>query len=102
MPLDGWVDGKSGLKAIQYMALGLPCVATNVGINPMIIEDKVNGILVKSDEEWIDALEELACDSEKRHLIGRQARQDVIDKYSLHTIRNTYDNIIKEVMDRER
>lgn len=102
LPLDGWVDGKSGLKAIQYMALGLPCVATNVGTNPMIIKNKVNGILVKSDDEWTDALEELACDSEKRRLIGQQARQDAIDKYSLHTIGYTYDNIIKEVMDRER
>ena len=28
-----WVKGKSGLKAIQYMAFGLPIVASNLGIN---------------------------------------------------------------------
>ena len=59
LPNDNWVLGKSGLKAIQYMAFGIPCVASNVGTTPLIIKDRVNGLLVKSEEEWVDALEEL-------------------------------------------
>ena len=100
LPLDSWVHGKSGLKAIQYMALGLPCVATDIGTTPMIIKDKVNGILVKSDDEWIKALEDLVRYPESRRLIGEQARREVINKYSLNTIGNTYDNVLKEVMER--
>ena len=31
LPNEEWVLGKSGLKALQYMALGIPTVATNYG-----------------------------------------------------------------------
>ncbi len=100
LPLDNWVQGKSGLKAIQYMALGLPCVATNVGTNPMLINDNINGRLVKTEEEWIDALEELVRNPHSRRRIGQQARHDAVLNYSLHTIGNTYDNILQDIMDR--
>ena len=99
LPLDNWVLGKSGLKAIQYMALGIPSVITNVGINPMIINDKVNGILVKTEKEWIDALEELVNNPLMRRQIGDQARLDAVKNYSLDKIGNLYDKILKEVLD---
>ena len=60
LPADEWVSGKSGLKAIQYMAMGLPCVATDVGTTPLIIRDGENGLLVRSEEEWLNALDALA------------------------------------------
>ncbi|MBK8593723.1 MAG: glycosyltransferase [Sandaracinaceae bacterium] len=62
LPIDDWVLGKSGLKAIQYMMSGLPTVATRVGTTPMIIDDEVNGLLVESDGEWLEALERLIRD----------------------------------------
>lgn len=98
LPLDNWVHGKSGLKAIQYMALGLPCVATDVGTTPLLITDNVNGRLVKTEDEWVDALEELVCDSEKRRKIGEQARIDAVSNYSLNTIGDIYDKILENVM----
>ncbi len=98
LPLDDWVHGKSGLKAIQYMALGLPCVATNFGTTPMIIKDRVNGRLVKTENQWVDALEELIKYPNIRKRIGQQARIDAVKNYSLHTIGDTYDNILKSVM----
>ena len=48
LPLEEWVTGKSGLKAIQYMAFGIPCVATDVGTTPMLIRDGENGLLVRT------------------------------------------------------
>ena len=102
LPLDKWVQGKSGLKAIQYMALGLPCVATNVGTNPMLITNNINGRLVKTEEEWIDALEELVRNPHTRRRIGKQARLDAVSNYSLHKISNTYDNILQDIMDRSK
>ena len=64
-------SGKSGLKAIQYMALGLPCVATEVGTTPMLIRDGENGLLVRTEDEWLDALERLLRDPALREAARR-------------------------------
>ncbi len=73
LPDEEWVLGKSGLKALQYMALGIPTVATAVGANFRVIEDGVSGFLVRSDSEWIDALSRLIDDPELRLRIGQNA-----------------------------
>ena len=44
LPNEEWVLGKSGLKALQYMALGIPTVATAIGANFRVIENGVSGI----------------------------------------------------------
>ena len=49
LPFEEWVYGKSGLKAIQYMALAIPTVATAIGSNYRVIEDGVSGFLVKEE-----------------------------------------------------
>lgn len=91
-----WVLGKSGLKALQYMAFGLPTVATNVGTTPKIITHHNNGWLVKTDEEWIEALETLICNPELRKKLGENARKTVLEKYSKHNIRLEYLSILNE------
>jgi len=93
---DEWVLGKSGLKAIQYMAFGLPTVATNVGTTPKIIQQKENGWLVKTDEEWIDALESLVKNADLRRKMGEAARKTVLDNYSKHVIKSTYLTILNK------
>jgi glycosyltransferase involved in cell wall biosynthesis len=91
---DPWVYGKSGLKAIQYMAFGLPTVATNIGTTPKIIEHMKNGWLVNSDKEWIEALEMLIKNPELRKSLGQAARKTVVDKYSTDVIKMEYFSII--------
>ena len=47
MPLtdDAWAKGKCGFKAIQYMSLGIPTIASDVGVNNKIIEHATNGFV---------------------------------------------------------
>jgi glycosyltransferase involved in cell wall biosynthesis len=83
LPNEEWVYGKSGLKAIQYMALGIPTVATAIGANFRVIENGVSGFLVHSEEEWLDALSRLIKDSQLRKKVGLAARQRVVELFSV-------------------
>lgn len=84
MPLkeDAWSEGKCGFKLIQYMALGIPAVASPVGVNKKIIDDGYNGYLCSTDEEWIDRLTQLLNDEQKRIEFGKRGRKKIEEEYS--------------------
>ena len=82
LPRTEWVRGKCALKALQYMACGVPCVATPFGAVRDIIEDGVNGLFAETPEEWRDAIERLR-DAPYRRQLGAAARRTVEDRYSL-------------------
>lgn len=95
LPLDNkWVLGKSGLKALQYMAVGLPVVATAIGANYRIIENDKTGYLVKTKEEWVHQLEILMLNPALRKNIGTAARKNVVENYSIHATAPVYLDII--------
>jgi glycosyltransferase involved in cell wall biosynthesis len=87
MPLTDtpWARGKCGYKLIQYMACGLPVVASPVGVNSEIVEHGVNGFLAETDAEWCSAIRTLIEDPELRHRMGQAGRQKVEVNYSLQT-----------------
>lgn len=97
LPIDDWVLGKSGLKAIQYMCFGLPTVATAVGTTPMIIRDGENGFLVREPAEWLAPLEKLIRDPALRTRLGAQARKDALANYSTHVIAAQYARVLDQV-----
>lgn len=97
LPMDDWVTGKSGLKAIQYMAFGLPCVATDVGTTPRIIRAGDNGLLARTGEEWLAALERLIDDPGLRRRLGEQARRDAVANYSVKAVAVHYRRVIEDV-----
>jgi glycosyltransferase involved in cell wall biosynthesis len=95
--IDEWVLGKSGLKAIQYMAFGLPTVATNFGTTPRIIQQMQNGWLVRTDEEWVHALETLILHPELRRKLGNAARMTIVENYSISAIKSSYFEILEKL-----
>jgi len=80
---DEWTRGKCGLKALLYMALGIPVVGSPVGVNAEIIQDGINGFLAETEEEWIRKLEILMKDDVMRARMGIAARGTVEKKYSI-------------------
>ena len=99
LPLDEeWVYGKSGLKALQYMALGLPVVATAIGANFRIIEDGRNGLLVTTAADWIEKLKALAANPELRKQIGMAARERVEKFYSVKANEPVYLGVLNKVL----
>lgn len=98
LPLNSeWVLGKSGLKALQYMAVGVPVVATGIGANYRIMEHGKTGFLVESKDEWIEALLKLASDPELRKKMGLAGRDNVEAFYSIHANAPVYRAILDEV-----
>ena len=74
--------GKSGYKLIQYMACGLPVVASPVGVNCEIV-DQDTGFLASTEPEWRTALTRLIGDSDLRTRLGQAGRSKSEASYSL-------------------
>lgn len=85
MPLidSPWERGKCGYKLIQYMACGLPVVASDVGVNSEIVQQNVNGFLARSPADWQVALGQLLSDAALRTRMGQAGRQRVEQHYCL-------------------
>jgi glycosyltransferase involved in cell wall biosynthesis len=83
LPNDDWARGKCGFKALQYMAMGIPTVASPVGVNTTIIQHGVNGFLCETDEDWFKSIDQLIRDPQFRLQMGKQARDAVEKRYSV-------------------
>jgi glycosyltransferase involved in cell wall biosynthesis len=85
MPLadEFWERGKCGYKLIQYMASGLPVVASPIGVNKEIVEHGVNGYLAEGIEDWKGYLQTLIDDPQLRAEMGSKGRGKVEQNYSL-------------------
>ncbi|RMG58027.1 MAG: glycosyltransferase [Deltaproteobacteria bacterium] len=75
--------GKCGLKILQYMAAGVPVVASPVGVNRDIISDGVNGFLAASHREWEEKISILLSDENLRERMGREGRKTVEERFDL-------------------
>ena len=91
---DEWGLGKGALKAIHYMAIGIPLVATDFGTTSLVVKDKVNGFLVKSEKEWVEALENLIKDIKKRKEFGEKGREIFEFNYSTNVVKNKYLSVL--------
>lgn len=78
-----WSLGKSSLKALTYMSIAIPVVATAYGTNFRVIEDKVSGFLANNEKEWIDYIIQLIDDIELRRNMGLAGRKRVVKLFSV-------------------
>jgi glycosyltransferase involved in cell wall biosynthesis len=82
MPDDEWARGKCSLKALLYMAMGIPAVCSPVGANREIISHGENGMLAACRDEWIRSISALADDPALRIRLGRAGRRTVEQEFS--------------------
>lgn len=78
-----WAAGKSGFKAIQYMAVGIPFVAAPVGAMAEIGEAGVTHFHATSNDEWFRTLDLLLTDAHLRRTMGASGRRHAVEHYSL-------------------
>jgi len=81
LPDEPWANGKCGFKLIQYMASGLPVIASSIGVNKEIVDHGVNGFLSDSNEQWIEAFEKLYENIDMRVKMGQVGRKLIESKY---------------------
>lgn len=83
IPETDWGRGKCGFKLLQYMAAGVPAVASAVGVNCEIIQSGRNGFLARTNEDWLSALTVLLSNPTQRASIARAGRRTVEERYAL-------------------
>jgi glycosyltransferase involved in cell wall biosynthesis len=97
MPLEDndWNQGKCGFKLIQYMAVGTAAVASPVGVNREIVQDKETGYLAQATEEWTHSLASLVEDRTLRLQMGCSSRERVERCYSLKAVLPTLTDVLR-------
>ena len=90
LPDDEWTRGKCGLKGLQYMGLGIPCIMSPVGVNKEIISDGENGFIAKSSLDWVNKISSLIEDHQLRIDMGLKGRKTVEENYSVAVTKESY------------
>jgi glycosyltransferase involved in cell wall biosynthesis len=83
IPENQWSLGKSGFKAVQYAAVGIPAVCSPVGATCDIVTDGVHGFLPRTNDEWETRLSQLISDASLRRQLGEAGRARAQEWYCL-------------------
>jgi glycosyltransferase involved in cell wall biosynthesis len=98
LPDEQWSRGKCGLKALQYMALGIPAICSPVGVNSDIVRDGENGFIAATENEWVEKLTRLLESASLREKLGRAGRVTVEKNYSAAVQASRVYNILESVV----
>ena len=83
---------KSGLKFLEYSAIGAPGVYSRIAPYETVITDGIDGYLAASEDEWLDKLTLLIENPDQRLRIAQAAQQNVREKWLLSAnIRSWHD-----------
>lgn len=77
--------GKASYKALQYMAAGIPVVASPVGMNRDVVEQGVTGYLPADETEWFERLCALVDNGDQRRAMGARGRRFVTERFASQT-----------------
>lgn len=96
MPLlmDEWSKGECAFKLIQYMAIGLPVVATDIGSNATVITHGNDGFLINNDEEWVYSLSNLIESKSLRIKMGDAAKIKIKNHFSTESCSDNFESIL--------
>lgn len=92
---------KSNLRWLEYSALKIPCVATDISHFSQTVRNGVDGFLVKDNDLqiWKDRLELLIKSVGTREEMGRQAYKRVKKDFNLKVNAAKYVRLLKKLSD---
>lgn len=97
LPDNEWTRGKCSFKMLQYMASGVPVVASPVGMNDEILTMGKVGFPAKDEADWYDTLDQLYKDRDLGHKCGATGRFIVEQHFSRAVISTKIANVFKEL-----
>lgn len=95
LPDDEWARGKCALKLLQYMACGVPYVASPVGVNAGLLLS--GGGIAAGSNEWEGALTSLLRDESQRHRLGAKGRAVVVDRFSVPVVAAALADVFRDL-----
>lgn len=90
---------KSNIKFLEAAMCEIPVIASSFKDAPYENDiDGTNGILIKKEEEWLPAINDLIENKEKRRELGRNARQYVLNNYNIKDNAWRWDKVYQELL----
>ncbi|HWL10954.1 MAG TPA: glycosyltransferase family 4 protein [Planctomicrobium sp.] len=99
LPDEPWERYKCGFKLLQYMASGVPAIASPVGVNREIISHGINGLLAETSEDWYDSLKLILTNPDRGSSLREAARDTIEVRYSVDL---QFPLILNAIMGEER
>ncbi|QBO58372.1 glycosyltransferase [Chryseobacterium salivictor] len=96
MPLrdSPWERGKCAYKIIQYFAVGIPVIASDVGMNAEVCINGETGFLANTEEGFLGALKFLITHEDTRKEMGMKGRKVVEKTFNVEATSKILTNII--------
>jgi glycosyltransferase involved in cell wall biosynthesis len=93
-----WIKGKSGFKAIQYMAVGVPFVMSPIGICAELGVDGETHFNAVTEEDWYTALSKLLNDRNLRTDMGKAGRQYALQNFDVQQQADKLADVLRSVL----
>ena len=91
-----FIQGKSGFKAIQYLALGIPYVVSPLGVTSSIGIAGETHFEARTTDEWVETLRRLLEDVSLRKHMGERGRKHFEENYDLEKWAEVLAGVLKE------
>lgn len=96
LPDNAFTRGKCGCKALQYMAAGVPVIASPIGVNSKILTEGVTGLLAETPDDWEQAIRRLIDDAKLRQQLGQAGRDRAVEHYSVTAWANRWLELLND------
>lgn len=91
-----FIQGKSGFKAIQYLALGIPFVVSPLGVTGSIGVAGSTHFEARTPNEWVESLDRLLSDRSLRASMGQQGRTHFLENYDLDNLAKVFADVLRQ------